>query len=109
MHEWQEDLLNGITKGHMPIIAMGRRTGKSMYWARMAMQMTFTGCWSTWKRTSYIWPWKKKKSIDGKKIWGHINTRHHKLMVSGRGTQCRQYATDAEVFKKCLKDGGEGW
>lgn len=95
----------------MPIIAMGRRTGKSMMAATMMMeaQMNFTGSWSTWKRTPYIWPWKRKESINGKKIWGHINRRHHKLMVSGRGTKCWQYADDKEVFVKNLQDNGQGW
>ena len=109
MYEWQKDLLNGITKGHMPIIAAGRQSGKSMFWKNMRMQINFTGCWSTWKQTSFVWPWHRKDSINGKKIWGHINKRHHKLMMNGRGTRCWQYATNKEVFVKNLQDGGEGW
>lgn len=110
MYEWQKDLLNGITKGNMPIIAMGRQTGKSMFWKyMMEQQIIFTGSWSDWKKhNKYVWPWNRKISIDGKKIWGHINMRYNKIMIN-RGGRMIEYATDTEVFKKCLKDGGQGW
>ena len=108
MHEWQKELSKGIKKGHMPIVAMGRRSGKSMFWYNMMMQANFMGSWTNWRKV-FVWPWDKKASISGKKIWGKINYRRNKLVISSQGTRLWEYATDKEVFTKRLKDGGDGW
>lgn len=67
----------------------------------------FTSSFTDWEKT-WTWPWNRKTSVYGKKIWGKINTRHCTVSINNDGSRRRQYATDKEVFKKQLKDG-VGW
>ena len=111
LYSYQENLLKGIAKGQLITFAAGRQTGKSIL-TQMQMQgraMRFTGPWSDWKKTKFVWPWDKKESVEGTKIWGNINTRRHKLALSGDGKRIIQFATDVEIFKRKLAGTGESW
>ena len=121
LYQWQETVLEeiqkqsrlgGRKKDKVIIFNAGRQTGKSHYVQRYMQYMTtqkiqITGSYTDWKET-WIWPWNRKVSIYGKKIWGRIKTRYCRLSINGDGTSPTQYATDKEVFKKQLKDG-VGW
>jgi hypothetical protein len=114
LYEWQKIARGGIKKGEpLVIMSAGRQMGKSYYAARMVAYAQaaarFTGPWSDWKQTKFIWPWDRKLSVEGTKIWGKINTRQHKLALDGGGRIIIQFATDVEIFKRKLKGTGESW
>ena len=109
-YQWQQDIIEGLPKGQLHIISCSRQTGKS-YFAQMQMQMQvqgrtlrFTDSYTEWKET-WTWPWDRKVSVYGKRIWGKINSRYCKLSINRDGSRPTQYATNKEVFKKIIKDG----
>ena len=108
VYQWQADVIHGLKKGELHIVSMGRQSGKSMFWKHMRMQeIIFTGSYTDWKKF-WTWPWNRKTSVYGKKIWGKINSRYCRLSINRDGSRPTQYATDKEVFKKLMKDG-RGW
>lgn len=110
-YEWQENAIKGLRKGQLHIIAAQRQTGKSRF-MQMQMQgraMRIRGPWSDWKKTKFVWPWDRKDSVEGTKIWGKINTRIHKLALNGDGSRIIQFASDVEIFKRTLAGTGESW
>lgn len=65
MYKWQEDMLNGLTKGQMHIISCGRQTGKSLIQKMYMETMMFSSPWSDWKEI-FVLPWDRKESVTGK-------------------------------------------
>ena len=102
-YQYQEDIINGLTKGRLFVIGAGRGTGKSLMTAQH-IQTIFGSSYTDWEET-FVWPWDRKVSIYGAKIWGKIQTRRCRLSINGDGSPRIQYATEREVFKKILKDG----
>jgi len=98
----------GIKKGHIFVVAQGRRTGKSMMSAMMSGTSFKEPEWGEWRTTSSFIP---RKSIDGSLIFGFMMKRGrtmHKMKSHSRGGvmtpyRQRQYATKKQVFEMKLK------
>ncbi len=105
LHHWQaiDRSQRCKKKRTITVLKSGRGAGKSMF-----MQMHFSGSWSKWEKT-FVWPWDKKESVEGKKIWGKMNTRTNALALNGDGSRIIQFATDKEIFKRKLQGIGESW
>ena len=102
--QWQtlSRLSRGVKKGEAIIISSSRSTGKSRMAAMyLEQQMNFSSSWTAWEET-FVWPWDKQESINGKRIWGKMKTRVHKFAIMD-GDEYRQYATDKCIFEGKLK------
>ena len=107
--DWKKEVLTQLRRGTgIPVIAMGRGTGKSyataLYMAthRTGGESIFGSPWDEWEDT-FVWPWNRKTSIESKKkIWGRVKVRYNKVIWEANGKQ-KQYATKKEVFQRKLK------
>lgn len=97
MYAWQIDKLKaGFKPGELRVIAMQRRTGKSMF------TNMYLNAWGDWEP---MWSWHRQKSITGIMIRGQIMMRTHLLALGGPSNPWQQFATKKEAFIERLRNG----